>query len=78
MLRGLLRRDPVALDEAARGLDALAMPAHAASARVRRGEFVGGAAGEQLRDAAHRSLAAAGVARPERIAAVFAPAVDSG
>jgi hypothetical protein len=78
LLAGLLRPDAKRatgwLEDAARGFDELAMLAHAAAARFRLGERVGGSAGDQLRTAALDGLFAAGVVRPSQIVEMFAPA----
>jgi hypothetical protein len=57
------------------GFDALGMRAHAAVARWRRGETTGGAAGDELADAADTELRILGVTRPERWVAMIAPRV---
>jgi hypothetical protein len=77
LLGGLLAGAPELLDEAARGFDELAMTAHAAAARYRRGALVGGRDGDRLRGAARDQLAAAGVTRPDRIVEMYAPG-DAG
>lgn len=77
LLGGLVAGAPELLDEAARGFDELAMTAHAAAARYRCGELVGGRDGDRLRGEARARLAAAGVARPDRIVEMYAPG-DAG
>jgi eukaryotic-like serine/threonine-protein kinase len=78
LLAGLLRPDakPAAgwLDDAARSFDALVMPAHAAAARFRHGELVGGSEGAKRCSDALDSLSAAGIVRPSHIIQLFAPA----
>jgi len=74
LLAGLLRQAPTLLEDAALGFDRLAMAAHAAAARFRLGELVGGTEGDRLRDLACDQLSAAGVVRPRQIIQVFAPA----
>jgi hypothetical protein len=73
LLGGLLAQAPDLLEDAARGFDELAMTAHAAAARYRRGELLGGRDGDRLRGEARDRLRAAGIARPERIAEMYAP-----
>jgi hypothetical protein len=73
LLGGLLAGAPDLLDDAARGFDELAMAAHAAAARFRRGELVGGRDGDRLCREARDGLRAAGIAHPDRIIAMYAP-----
>jgi hypothetical protein len=73
LLGGLLAGAPELLADAERGFDELAMVAHAAAARFRRGELLGGRAGDRLCREAHDRLSAAGIARPERVIAMYAP-----
>jgi hypothetical protein len=61
------------LDEAARSFDDLAITAHAAAARFRRGELVSGRDGARLCSEAHDLLRSFGIARPERIIEIYAP-----
>jgi len=55
------------------GFDAVDMMAHAAVARWRLGELVGGDEGRALVDRARAALTAEGIVRPERVLAMFAP-----
>jgi len=73
LLGGLLGHAPDLLDDAARGFDDLAMAGHAAAARFRRGELLGGRAGDRLRGQALDQLRAAGMLRPEAIVEMYAP-----
>lgn len=73
LLGGLLARSPELLDDAARGFDQLAMAAHAAAARHRAGELIGGRIGDRLRGAARDRLRQLGIARPERMVELYAP-----
>jgi len=73
LLGGLLAGAPELLDDAARGFDDLAMAAHAAAARFRRGELLGGRDGDRLRGDAHDRLTGLGIARPERVVEMYAP-----
>lgn len=73
LLRGLLAPDPAVLGDAERGFDELAMAGHAAAARFRRGELIGGGDGERLCGEACERLRAAGIVRPEGIIAMYAP-----
>jgi eukaryotic-like serine/threonine-protein kinase len=73
LLGGLIGPAPDLLDAAARGFDDLAMAAHAAAARFRRGELEGGRAGEQQCATAIDRLRGLGIARPERIVDMYAP-----
>ncbi len=71
------RRQQVAalshLDAAARDFDAADMKLHAACARRRRGQLIGGALGQKEVDAADVYIARLGVRRPERWANIYAP-----
>jgi hypothetical protein len=70
------RDEAVALfDEAARQYEAIAMALYAASCRRRAGELRGGEAGAAAVREADAALAARGVRKPERMAAIFAPPV---
>ncbi|MCA9716411.1 MAG: AAA family ATPase [Myxococcales bacterium] len=61
------------LDAAAQDFDAADMRLHAACARRRRGQLIGGEPGQQLVDAADMFMARLGVRRPERWANIYAP-----
>lgn len=78
LLGGLLAQAPELLEEAARGFDELAMTAHAAAARFRRGELLGGRDGDRMRGEASDRLRATGIVRPERIIDMYAPLVALG
>jgi tRNA A-37 threonylcarbamoyl transferase component Bud32 len=59
------------LQSAVAGFDLAGMPVHREAARLRLGTVLG--AGEEYAGAAHEWLRAAGVKRPDAVAAVFAP-----
>ena len=61
------------LESAEAGLVAADMPLHAAAARRRRGELVGGEAGLGLVAAADAWMTGQGIANPERMTAMLAP-----
>jgi tetratricopeptide (TPR) repeat protein len=61
-------------EEAERVFGSLAMGLHAAAARRRRGEIAGGDEGSSLCEGADAWMRDRGVARPDRLAAVLAPA----
>ena len=65
----------VHLDVAIRGFDRAEMALHAACARRRMGELVGGESGRAMVAVADTVMAQGGVRRPERWAAIFAPAL---
>lgn len=80
LLRGLLQvragRPGAALPlllAAEEGFAAAEMTLHAACARLRRGEVVGGERGARLQEEARAALAALGVRSPARMAAMLAP-----
>jgi eukaryotic-like serine/threonine-protein kinase len=77
LLRASATAAPGAYADAAARLDRLSMTAHADAARRREGELTGGDAGAALVAQADAALRAAGVAIPERMAAVLAPRADS-
>jgi hypothetical protein len=75
LLGGLTAGAPELLDDAARGFDQLAMAAHAAAARFRRGELLGGRDGDRLCGEARDRLRALGIACPARVIEMYAPRV---
>jgi hypothetical protein len=64
-----------ALEAAQARCASLSMAAHAAAARVRCGEWIGGAEGEALRDQGLEQLRALGAKAPLRMARMLAPPV---
>jgi hypothetical protein len=72
-LEGDDERTPAALESAIRGFEATDMALYAQVARYRQGELLGGDAGRDLLGRATASMRTAGVARPERIAAMLGP-----
>jgi hypothetical protein len=77
-----LRGDPAAavphLEAAVQGFDAAAMELHAAVARRRLGELLGGSGGQELAGAADTWMAGQGIRNPTRWAAMLAPGFAAG
>src|SRR5262249_39989505 len=63
-------------DHAAYGFDAVDMALYAAAAPRRRGEIIGGDEGRELIDAADAMMKRELIRKPERMAAVLAPAME--
>jgi len=66
------------LDHAARGLDAADLVLHAAAARRRRADLIGGDEGAAARAAADAVFRRQGVAAPDRLVAMMVPGVKGG
>lgn len=73
ILHGDLARADGLFARATTGFEGAEMALHAATARLRRGEMLGGAAGADLAGAAWKWLALQRVRRPEALVAVLAP-----
>jgi hypothetical protein len=71
--RGDRARALVLLERAASGFERGAMALHAGAARLRHGQILGGAAGDEMCARANADMLAAGVVAPPRIAAMLAP-----
>ncbi|HWP36825.1 MAG TPA: AAA family ATPase [Gemmatimonadales bacterium] len=71
--RGDVERSAVLLREAATGFDAADMAAHAAAARRRLGQLLGGDEGSALVETADGFFRAVGGRRPDRLASLLAP-----
>jgi hypothetical protein len=76
--RGRLDESLASLDAAAWGFDAADMALHAACARRRKGQLIGGAEGWALIEAADTTLRGQGIRNPARWAALYAPGFDEG
>jgi hypothetical protein len=73
VLRGELDAAVATYRNAALGFDAVDMIGHAAVARWRLGELVGGDEGRALLNQARAALDAEGIVRPDRVVAMYAP-----
>jgi hypothetical protein len=73
LIRAGLENSPELYDEAARRCAEASMMLHAAAARWRQGELLGGQQGEALITAARTTMREQEVLRPERMVSVFAP-----
>ena len=71
--RGDASRAVPLLESAETGLAAAEMALHAAAARRRRGELIGGETGRALVCAAEAWMAGQGIKSPERMTAMLAP-----
>jgi len=71
--RGDRARALASLERAASGFERTSMALHAAAARLRHGQILGGAAGDEICARANADMLAAGVVAPPRIAAMLAP-----
>jgi hypothetical protein len=72
-VRGDIPRAIVLLADAAQACDTADMRLHAAAARRRLGEFLGGDEGRDLVDAANRWMASQGIRKPDRIVTMYVP-----
>ena len=71
-IRGDLDRARAGFSEAASGFDAVDMAMHAAAARLRLGELIGGDEGDDLVRAAREWMASQEIANPERMTDMLA------
>jgi hypothetical protein len=76
--RGEVARATAILDEAVRGFEAGGMAVHAAAARRRRGQLLGGGEGARLVAEADQWMTSERVKNPRRLAALLAPEFPDG